>query len=334
MNPLYGAHNPFRDDDGKIAKDGSLLVFTCLRRADQNTSIKRLDTSQARGLQHQQGFTLIELMIAMAIGLMMSAAVVQILISNQVTNRLNQALASAQGSGRFIINRMRAEILMTGRYDPLSPNLERSVDVVEEAAFLQNHPVILPADFVNRLELGSVQGSEGGNDTLVIGLQADRDCRGYKLGYSAAEEFYVVNEYFIDDEKLKCRGFDGRVLRGQRPPAGNNGDAGFTLLDGVVNFQVLYGINANAGSNDNTGRPIRYITADQLAQQRTLGSSVVAIRIALVVQGDGQVFIDPSPQFKLLNETVYTPPDNGLYKQFETTITLRNVKNFVRARKT
>lgn len=282
----------------------------------------------------QQGLTLVELMISLAMGLLISGAVIQMLVSNQVTDRLNRALASAQESGRFIVGRLRTEVLMTGRYDPLSPNLNILVDVADEAAFVQNHPVILQGDFPNNLGLGSIQAINGGNDTLVIGLQATRDCRGYKLGYLDNEEFYVVNEYYVEDNQLKCRGFDGRVLRGQKIAVGNNGDAGFPLLDNVLNFQVMYGISANAGSGDTTGRPVNYVTADQLAQQRPLGSHVVAIRIALVVEGDGDAHIDPAPSFKLLNETVYTPPGNRLYKMFETTITLRNMKNFVRARKT
>ena len=42
--------------------------------------------------------------------------------------------------------------------------------------------------------------------------------------------------------------------------------------------------------------------------------------------------IDPVPSFKLLDETAYQPTEKRLFKQFETTITLRNVKNFVRSR--
>ncbi len=284
--------------------------------------------------RRQQGLTLVELMITLTMGLIISGAVVQMLISNQVTDRLNRSLASAQEGGRFIIGRMRSELLMTGRYDPISPNLNTLVDVSDESAFVQNHPVILQGDFANNIGLGAVQAINGGNDTLVVGMQAIRDCRGYKLGYLDSEEFYVVNEYYVEENKLKCRGFDGRVLRGQKVAVGNNNDAGFTLLDNVLNFQVLYGISANAGTNDNTGRPVNYVTADQLAQQRVLGSHVIAIRIAMVLEGDGQAHIDPAPTFKLLNETAYTPPGNRLYKMFETTITLRNMKNFVRARKT
>ncbi len=282
----------------------------------------------------QRGLTLVELMISLAMGLLITGAVVQMLISSQVTERLNRAVASAQEGGRFIINRLRTDILMVGRYDPLSPDLNRSVDIVDEAAFVQNRPVILPGDLDNNLALGSIQGAVGTSDTLVVGLQARRDCRGYKLGYLDNEEFYVINQYYVEDNSLKCRGFDGRVLRGQRAAVGNNGDAGFTLLDDVESFQVLYGISAIAGSGDNTGRPVNYVTADQIDAARSQGGQVVAIRLAILLEGEGEVHIDPKPTFKLLNEATLVPPTNHLYKMFETTITLRNTKNFVRTRKT
>lgn len=282
----------------------------------------------------QRGLTLVELMISLAMGLLITGAVVQMLISSQVTERLNRAVASAQEGGRFIINRLRTDILMVGRYDTLSPDLNRSVDIVDEAAFVQNRPVILPGDLDNNLALGSIQGAVGASDTLVVGLQARRDCRGYKLGYLDNEEFYVINQYYVEDNSLKCRGFDGRVLRGQRAAVGNNGDAGFTLLDDVESFQVLYGISAIAGTGDNTGRPVNYVTADQIDAARSQGGQVVAIRLAILLEGEGEVHIDPKPTFKLLNEATLVPPTNHLYKMFETTITLRNTKNFVRTRKT
>jgi type IV pilus assembly protein PilW len=272
-------------------------------------------------MKKQQGFSLVELMIALVLGLIISGSVIQIMSSSKVTERLNRAIASAQESGRFIIARLRQDILPAGRYDPLDPNLSRIVDVVEEAAFLQNRPVILPNDFAGQPGIGSLQGAGGANDTLVVAAQAERDCRGFKLGYDQDEEFFVVNRYFVDGTTLRCVGYDGRVLRGQRGAVGNNGDLAVPILDEVYGFQVLYGIS----------RPVRYVTADQLALERTLESAVVAIRIAILVKGDSPVVIDPIPSFKLLNEPVQTPDSTGFYRKFETTITLRNVKNFLRS---
>ncbi|MCC2605482.1 PilW family protein [Planctobacterium marinum] len=281
----------------------------------------------------QSGFSLVEVMISLTVGLILTAGVIQIVVSSQVTEGLNRAMAEAQENGRYIMGRLRNELITTGRYDTLDPDLDTSVDVVEEAAFLQNRPVVLAGDFSNRESLGSVQGSSGGNDTLVIAKQGLRDCRGYKLGYATDAEFFVVNEYFVEDGTLKCRGFDGRVLRGQKVASGNNGDAAFTLLDNVLSFQVVYGISASPANGDVTGQPLSYITADQLDAQRTAGANVVSLRIAIVVEGQGDVKIDTPPTFKLLNEASFTPSDHGLYKKFEATISLRNMKHYVRNRK-
>ncbi|MCC2614655.1 PilW family protein [Aestuariibacter halophilus] len=281
------------------------------------------------------GFSLIEIMIALTLGLVISGAIIQVMVSNSVTERLNRAMASAQEGGRFIMSRMRQELLMTGRYDLLSADLNRDVDVVDEANFVWNHPIPLPGDFDAAAAIGATQGAGGGNDTLVVSLLTNADCRGVTHGYDAAagEEFYVVNQYFVEGTELKCRGYDGRVLRGQKAPEGNDGDAAYTLLDEVHSFQVLYGITNSAVTNDNSARPVQFVRADQLAAELAVNSQVVAIRIALLIKGEGNVEIAPLPQFKLLNEDAMNAPSNHLYKQFETTVTLRNVKNFMRNRK-
>ncbi|MDM7859741.1 PilW family protein [Alteromonas sp. ASW11-36] len=278
------------------------------------------------------GFTLIEIMITLALGLLISGAIIQVMVSNSVADRLNRAIASAQESGRFIVNRLRSDVIMAGRYDLLDGNLNRAVDVVEEAAFVQNHPIPLPGDFAVRPVLGAIEGpNTGDSDVLVISLQTDRDCRGYTLGYNNNDQFYVVNEYFLDGSQLKCRGFDGRYLRGQKPAAGHNGHAAFTLLDDVESFQVLYGVANPLIAGDDSARPVQYIPADQLLGAIAANGQVVAVRIGVLVKGDGQVKISQSASFVLLNEDPISPGSDHIYKQFEVTIALRNMKNFVRS---
>jgi type IV pilus assembly protein PilW len=52
--------------------------------------------------------------------------------------------------------------------------------------------------------------------------------------------------------------------------------------------------------------------------------------MAIVVKGEGDIGLDQALTFKLLNEDSITAPDKGLYKAFETTVTFRNMRNFVR----
>lgn len=288
---------------------------------------------QSQSYIKQVGFSLVEILITLALGLLISGAVIQVLVSSSVTERLNRSISSAQESGRFIISRLRSEVLMAGRYDMLSQNLNIDQDIVAEASFVKNHPVILPGDFNAFADVGSAQGASGAHDKLAVSVLAQRDCRGYLLGYAAAEEFFVVNEYFVDGNKLKCRGFDGRVLRGQKVAVGHNGHAAFTLLDDVESFQVLYGYTNSAITADNSARPVSYVTADKLPAALGANGQVVAIRLAILIRGDAEITISPVPSFKLLNEDAITPTTQRLFKQFETTITLRNSKNFMRSRK-
>ncbi|MFT5897727.1 MAG: type IV pilus assembly protein PilW [Glaciecola sp.] len=289
-----------------------------------------LRSQQNQIKKRESGFTLVEIMISMAMGLVIAGAVIQIMVSNTVTEKLNRAMSSTQESGRFIINRLRSEMLMVGLYDQMSPNLNLDVDVVNENNFVRNNPVVLPNEFAVRTTLGSLQGATGSPDTLVVSMQGNMDCRGYVLGYENDEEFYLVNEYFVNDNKLKCRGFDGRYLRGQKVAEGHNGHKSITILDDVVNFQVTYGVTDMA-STFGSAIPTRFVTADNIQAAMDNGKTVIALRIALVVKADSDITVETKPSFKLLNEANYTANDNGVYKSFETTITLRNMKNFVRS---
>jgi type IV pilus assembly protein PilW len=284
-------------------------------------------------IRANSGFSLVELMIALVLGLVISGAVIQVMVSTSVTERLNRSVASVQENGRFIITRLRREILMTGRYDPLSVQLDLAVDTVEEGSFVQNHPVILPNDFTLQPALGAIQGSNGANDTLVVGLQASTDCRGNSLGYAPGTEFYVINQYFVDGNQLKCRGYDGRVVRGKIPANVDVDNTAVTLLDDVYSFQVLYGITNHGVNGDYSAKPVRYATADELAAEIANNSQVVAVRIALFLKGEGAVKVAIKPRVKLLNEQSIVASEEGLFKQFETTVTLRNMKNFMRNRK-
>lgn len=282
---------------------------------------------------YQSGFTLIELMIALALGLVISGAVIQVMVSSRVTQGINQAVTSVQENGRFVISRLRQDILMTGRYDLLEPKLNNAVDVIEEASFVQNHPIVLAGDFISMPELGTSQGNAGASDSLVVGLQASADCRGNRLGYVQGDEFYVVNHYFVQDNALRCRGFDGRVLRGKLPNNDLIDNHAEIILDDVYSFQALYGITDSLLSGNNAGRPVRYVRADELGVFLANGSQVVALRFALLLRGDGEVKLTTNRAHRLLNEAAVTPIGNGLFKPFETTITLRNMKNTMRNRK-
>ncbi|MCP3866456.1 MAG: prepilin-type N-terminal cleavage/methylation domain-containing protein, partial [Aestuariibacter sp.] len=68
-------------------------------------------------MRAQSGFSLVELMISMLLGLMLTVGVIQVLVSTRATNTLNQAIAEVQESGRYISMRLQEELMEAGRYD-------------------------------------------------------------------------------------------------------------------------------------------------------------------------------------------------------------------------
>jgi len=64
--------------------------------------------------QKQQGFSLIEVMVAMLIGIILLGGAISIFISNKAVYRLESELSRMQESGRFIIDMMSHEIRMAG----------------------------------------------------------------------------------------------------------------------------------------------------------------------------------------------------------------------------
>lgn len=67
------------------------------------------------GTRHaQRGFTLVELMIAMLLGLILSAGVIQIFISSKQSYRMQDGLARMQENARFSMDFLTREIRMAG----------------------------------------------------------------------------------------------------------------------------------------------------------------------------------------------------------------------------
>jgi len=60
--------------------------------------------------EHQRGFSLIELMVAMVLGLLVSAGIISIFISTSASNRVQTQLSRLQEEGRYAISRLTTDI--------------------------------------------------------------------------------------------------------------------------------------------------------------------------------------------------------------------------------
>ncbi|MEX0916438.1 MAG: PilW family protein, partial [Wenzhouxiangellaceae bacterium] len=111
--------------------------------------------------KHFAGFTLVELMIAITLGLLLTAGMVQLFSSTKVTFRTNDAIARVQENGRFTLEILKRELREAGSNGFCAAELEvkshvRSADALDD---------ILDG---SRLIVGwNYAGTSSGNDFTV-----------------------------------------------------------------------------------------------------------------------------------------------------------------------
>lgn len=118
-----------------------------------------------------RGLSLVELMIAMLVGLLLTAAVIQVFISSKNTFRMQESMARLQENGRFAVSYLANDIRMAGYMG--CANIDRvAVNNIAEAsqgvpavANFDSDTVIVGTDSV---PAGNIWGAAPGTDMLVV----------------------------------------------------------------------------------------------------------------------------------------------------------------------
>lgn len=256
-------------------------------------------------MQKQQGFSIVELMIALALGSLITLAAVQLFSTNQRTFQLQQGLTDIQEQGRFALDYISRDLRLMGLRDP---------------AVIGPDPGLLLADTtVNATVMPASQdgGAVGaGNDRLTFSFHAeegDVDCEGDVV--PAGPPTLVANTYWVggpDNDQLFCAG--------SIEPA----TVGLVLVEGVDSFQVQLGIDTTVDGVPAAGR---YRRLNEVAAT----DQIVSVRIGLLVratQGNLPTSLAP-PQDLLVLDRVLTagdPPleDVTVRRLFTSTVRARN----------
>ncbi|KFX71635.1 hypothetical protein TMS3_0106840 [Pseudomonas taeanensis MS-3] len=121
--------------------------------------------------RRNHGLSLVELMIALLVGLLLSAAVLQIFISSKNTYRMQESMARLQENGRFAVSYMANDIRMAGYMGcgnidriPVN-NIGQADDGGLAVASFDSNTIIVGSDNVVS---GNVWGAAPGTDTLVV----------------------------------------------------------------------------------------------------------------------------------------------------------------------
>ena len=252
----------------------------------------------------QLGLSLIELMVAMALGLLLMTGVIQVFLSSRQTYAANEAMGRLQENGRFALEFVARSARLAGYTDPVFEGDKPltllpedcsgfSPEVKEDICDDPKHtPGTSTAAFVYQ-------------PPLTDGLR--RDCQGTTV----ADDTLIISQYLISAGALSCRSYNLKTL------AWISGPDAQELISGVDSLQALYGVNTSGDSRSAN----QYVSADRV----TNWNNVRAVRIAVLANSIEPLTPAPAQRnFVLLDAAPISFADNRARQIFSTTIQLKN----------
>lgn len=290
----------------------------------------------------QSGMTLIEIMIAMVIGLFLLAGVMQIFLGSHQSYRLQDNLSRMQENGRFAMDFLTKNIRMTAHWGCVSqanissqvtpnPMDQKSISGIDggsdnAADSLSLNGMLASDIFVNNI---SVDNGLNVNDNST--LQEDDIILVTKKDCSRGDIFQITglgnsnpnithngldNEYETDAQLYKSHIVTYTIADSVGVTSlfrDLNGD-NQALVENIENMQILYGEDTN---NDKT--PDYYVSADQVVDM----DNVASIRISLLTVSPDDNLTTESNAYTY-NGITTTPTDKRLRHVFSSTIAVRN----------
>ena len=275
---------------------------------------------------NERGFTLIELMVALTVGLLLLMMTIQIFSAIRSGQLLQSGLASVQEDGRIALHLVAEEVRKAGFRttvwnDPLAGY----------------HPVTA----------NSVNGASSGNDTLQFMYMDGQDCNGLLNTVidpetSEARALYKQLTFTVDG----TANLNWTCEYGQTPVNLATQINNQTIINGVESFQILYGVDTDLPPDMSVNE---WATADAISPETSiclqsqfrceaeglLGSITngipISIQIGLLVRSPEVVGSGNDTQtFTVLDVAVSAPSfgdnrDRAIRKLYTTTITLRNL---------
>ncbi len=255
----------------------------------------------------QQGFNLVELMIALALGALIIAAAVSLFTTNQRTFQLQQAITESQEQGRFALDYIMRDLRQMGLVE-LDPATGLPVGT---AGLITANTSVTSKNGAAVAMTASAEGGAGAtaNDRVTFSYYGFTDCEGDLTGLP--DRILIANTYWVDNTgMLRCMG------------SVDEGTGGIELVAGIDSFQVLYGVDE---SNDGIVAATRYVQANQVVNPRL----VVSVKLGLLIRSDSdRAVVGASEDFVVLDKQLAggAAPlvESRIRRLFTSTMKIRN----------
>ncbi|MFP5383207.1 MAG: PilW family protein [Gammaproteobacteria bacterium] len=311
-----------------------------------------------RAARTQAGVGLVELMVTLLLGALLTAGIIALFNANRQSFRLQDNLSVAQEAGSFSIELLANDLRIAG----YPGDMYNTVGVLDLANTVNDRVEarVRPVNGVNT----NVNFVDDEFATIFIADTFSQltSCNGEAL----PAEAYVGNRYWVRDtadgldRELVCQGVT-YTLTGSAVTGRTNLGNPEALMSGVDSFQVLYGVDTTHArdtavvtgcpADDSPELPNRYIPGSVLATAFALArpapqecylpftqfAALRSIRIGLLVRtgADVDAITAAGQTYTVLDRTITAADfplinDGRIRRVFTTTVGLRNTERVIR----
>jgi type IV pilus assembly protein PilW len=294
------------------------------------------------------GRSLIEVMIALTLGMLILIAITSLFSANKQTYRTSDDKTRMDEEGRLALNMMAFNIRMSG-YGSLT-SVRSCITVTDSNS--PDYKKCVPATFTNFTDpngnpVDAIRGCSGGFSNSAAAVincvggaattldaistryvvddknanvsgGAPTDCLGAAVLPSAGGFFIVENRFFIQNNpitgrpELYCHG------NGTTVPGANFNNPAQPLTENVEQMVITYGIATTPRSQT----PGRFLTAAAIVG--TTWDSVMLARVCLVVTSANNGIARTPQSYRDCSDNIVTAPDLRLRGVYAATVAIRN----------
>jgi type IV pilus assembly protein PilW len=289
-----------------------------------------------KNLIRARGFSLVELMVAVSIGLVLVLAMVSLYASSRRTYSVTDEVARMQENARIAFTILDRQLRIAGfirydsggRFSPLAS--PPAIPVAATRPLEAQNDVAGDPNASDRVTIRFFGSSSGVDPYVADGTVVN--CVGRAIATNEVNtETYFVATGANGEPGLRCRSVVTRVDTGLNSYESDTAiDAnGVELVSGVESMQLLYGDDRNAD-----GAIDRYLKSDDIARANL--DDVAAVRLSLLMRTISNASTGPdSKTYRHFGAdygaggdsgavVTQTGADNRLRRIFQSTITLRN----------
>lgn len=296
---------------------------------------------RARQVHGQRGFSILELMVSMALGLLVLAAVFVSSAGMVVASRQQRAASVMTDDALLALSLIRRDLLMAGYVHPVLINASQFSAVNStvlsrpvfgcSTLFDDNSAVVAAGTCKPSSSTASTASTATASDAIEINFEASQGsvdlstdkkltgCQGFELKDdqgnvpSAAADVNTrlptSHRYYVKDLTLSCA------------TAGGTGQA---LVPNVETLQITYGVSSGwLIDQPDKRRPVRYVDATHV----TNWADVVAVHLCVLMRS-GEPVLDKGETathgYTDCDGTAQTASDGYLRRAYATTVALRN----------